>query len=223
MNRSRGRRARCVAAAIGRAAPSALALRSGRPSASSSRMVVASVNGRRPDERLLQRRDADLGLIGQPLARDAPARQLLAHERRHRAALLVGELPLGCGRHEAHRHVSPHIPSHIRTRLPPARRSLAAPCRTSANMTLAVREPARARRMHDEASPKGATGMSTRGQSIAASAPTLSRMPLRRVQRLAAGAPHILAPHCDGNCGYFCHGRTRASAPPQRPRPCRCL
>jgi hypothetical protein len=57
-----------------------------------SRIVVASVNGRRPGQRLFQRRDADLGLIGEELPGDAPARQLLPDHGGDRPALLVGEL-----------------------------------------------------------------------------------------------------------------------------------
>ena len=43
-------------------------------------------------ERLLQGREADLGLVGEALARDAAARELLADQRGDRPALLVGEL-----------------------------------------------------------------------------------------------------------------------------------
>src|SRR5262245_5896955 len=43
-------------------------------------------------KRLLQRRDADLGLIGQALPRDPPARQLLANQRCDRATLVIGQL-----------------------------------------------------------------------------------------------------------------------------------
>jgi len=43
-------------------------------------------------QRLFQRRDADLGLVSQPLPRDPPARDLLANQRCDRATLGVGQL-----------------------------------------------------------------------------------------------------------------------------------
>jgi hypothetical protein len=76
-------------------------------------------------ESLLQGGNADLGLIGEVLAGDSPTRQLLAHERRDRTALLVGELLLGIGRHHQP-GIHPHNSSHIRTVPPTATHNTAA-------------------------------------------------------------------------------------------------
>src|SRR5262249_40583181 len=108
-------------------------------------------------QRLLERRDADLGLVGQQLARDAAARQLLADLRRDQPALVVAELGLGTDVHRfplsifqqllpepirdglrfpaenALKLSSTHKSSHIRTGPDSARRNATAHCRTSPN------------------------------------------------------------------------------------------
>ena len=77
------------------------------PSASSSRTTVASVKGRLPASAFSSVDRLSLRLVGEPLARQPPPRQLFAHEKRDRLAAFDAQLAV--------HGLAPRCPAHLRT------------------------------------------------------------------------------------------------------------